>query len=778
MATHTFVLKPPSVIATKPVESGKHPRERTLQSRNAIAKSVEKPQTDPSVSNDLADHHRRGRRKRSQHDSAEETTTPAEVRHSDFYVRPTRRTIERPKTLEREATLPWNPRKEHEHGWHIAEGTGRPIALVRHNGRLEQHRLARFGFQQWELCTEDLPTVLEGDRVQVELHCQRRKLMPVSCIVLGADNERILLRPVTFGHQQAVASLMLVGDALRQPERSNARVAPNVAAGCATRLVFGSERVNGILRAMAESGSEGSIEAEDGVMRLRLRAIQGDEVIWEVVEATSRALVSPLNIQFSGPLACYTFRAHLTERGENLLRTRIPEKLSRRRMRRKVRAQVGPSIRIRFEHPLWRFPIERQVDDVSSDGLSFKTIPAEDLLVPGFTLFAELLDEHGHCVDVNLEILRAFSGFPTEITSCAARVLSGDSAEWQVFARRYTHPHVDSEQHAASEVWDVYTKSGYLHISAKTPEAFATVKANFERCHDKLIASPALGARFLWRTTDGQAIASYSMVRSYAKSVFALQLAKVPGKEFDGVRDTDVLRELLSKEVEYVLGADELRYRITYAAPGVKFSRLFTHEFARSLRSTSAVDIRAMNCYELPVSHQVGLAGREPTIAPCLQPPLELLEWLGEMRPFIYRDAYDYAAETPFPRAAKRWHDVGLQRERFFLTLHSEAGTAVAVVETADQGIHLYDFLNSARIFVIEGDSPYLMAAMLRQVNAFFAKRGNERFILFDEDMTDGAVILASGGKLLGTSVATIVDVELLPEQTDYLFEMLLDKSG
>jgi hypothetical protein len=651
-------------------------------------------------------------------------------------------------------------------GWTLDKGSMRPVAMLQLPNRKERHRLAAFDFQRWEFELEDVSGVVAGQELSIELVVSSGRLMPIRGTVVSSKSNRLVFIPQRLTYQQAVSAFLLLSPQLKRRARPIELGEPPKPR---KHLIDDEDRVRTILRAFANSQAEAFVDGCERPLKLRLRACDEGVMSWDVLQHTD-AICSPFVINIAGPLGFYSFRSLISERSTSQLRTTVPTQLERCRARSHVRTRMHGELAIRFKHPIWGFSIEREVEDVSAEGLSFRSVPVEDLLVPGSVLDVELIVNGTVLHLLDIVVVRTNTTLPTEVNTCGALLEPNSMGLWKQFVTRYTHPNVLLGNHTSEAVWDVYVRSGYLNISAKSPEEFATLRHSFDRCHDALNAHPALGARLLWRDASGASVATYSMVRAYSRSMFALQLAKVPGKQFDGVRDIDVLRELLSHEVEYALASEDVRYRITYAAPGVKFSKLFTHQFANSVGLADYSDIRSMNCYEVPILAQRAQVIQSKVV---LTPPKELLLWLRRNRPFIYRDAYDLDSRSNFSATERAWGDAGLHRTRFFLVQKSELGTCVAMADVAEAGMHLYDFLNSARIFVLSGTPLPQVQDLVEDLKTFYVGMGKERFIYFDEMMMESELVADLGGKLLGTSVATILDMEILPDQTDYLFEML-----
>jgi hypothetical protein len=96
---------------------------------------------------------------------------------------------------------------------------------------------------------------------------------------------------------------------------------------------------------------------------------------------------------------------------------------------------------------------------------------------------------------------------------------------------------------------------------------------------------------------------------------------------------------------------------------------------------------------------------------------------------------------------------------------------AAAVLESADDGLHLFHLLDLVRLFPLADGGERLFPVLLDQVRPWFANRGKAKFI-YSLENGDVEQATRAGLKDLGEADTSFLPVDLLPELVEQLFEI------
>ena len=161
-------------------------------------------------------------------------------------------------------------------------------------------------------------------------------------------------------------------------------------------------------------------------------------------------------------------------------------------------------------------------------------------------------------------------------------------------------------------------------------------------------------------------------------------------------------------------------------------------------------------------------------IAPATAPEVaSFLASIERSRPWAYREAFDLVPERFDLRSVSQlWTDAGFKRERDLLAAHDGSRLlAVALVESADPGLHLFNLLDVVRLYALVPGGEARFPALLDAAAAWFGLRGRSSFSCLLEEGTPGcAAHLAA--RDLGPGNATILSSELLPSFLEHVSEV------
>jgi hypothetical protein len=149
------------------------------------------------------------------------------------------------------------------------------------------------------------------------------------------------------------------------------------------------------------------------------------------------------------------------------------------------------------------------------------------------------------------------------------------------------------------------------------------------------------------------------------------------------------------------------------------------------------------------------------------------LEALAPRRPWAYREALDLVPERFALRTlTEQWASAGLRRERDLLVAR-QAGRliAVATVESADPGMHLFNLLDVTRLYAVATLGEAAFPALLDAAAAWFRARGRTSFTCLLEEGSPSCAA-RFGQRDLGPGSITLLSTELLPSFFEHVSEV------
>ncbi|MGZ3460840.1 MAG: PilZ domain-containing protein, partial [Archangium sp.] len=158
----------------------------------------------------------------------------------------------------------------------------------------------------------------------------------------------------------------------------------------------------------------------------------------------------------------------------------LPREVMRYRHRKLRRAVASEGCAAHFAHPLWpQVRVERELMDISYEGLSFATQPGEDLLYPGLVLPELEVGLPGmEPVRLRAEV-RNITGTALG-RRCGMRVEPLDEAQarrWWRLVEEQSHPNTRVSGEWNRGTWELFERSGYFRLSGKSPADFERMQA-------------------------------------------------------------------------------------------------------------------------------------------------------------------------------------------------------------------------------------------------------------------------------------------------------------
>jgi hypothetical protein len=423
--------------------------------------------------------------------------------------------------------------------------------------------------------------------------------------------------------------------------------------------------------------------------------------------------------------------------------------------------------------------------DICVRGLSFLIDPSADRLAPGRSLpDLEIRVNGADPVALVGDICHVSKGLPGERHVCGLRArprTPADEVRWHDLVDQALFPTARVGEDWSPACWALFEATGYFQLSDKDPSHFLPLREAYSRTSRQLASVPGIGCRVVWPAGDGTVQASLSILKVYQGSWFGFQMAKLRGDAPGPVPSGLVLREIHLRAYEQAQRDPDLRWVIGYCQDKPIWSRLAHHEFtARHAPSDQACVVR-FRAVEIPCSGPAAARAEAVDVGPATpQDVTALLRVLQRLRPRPYLEAFDMVPDR-FDLASIKsaWGRANLARERATLVARRNGEpVAAAVLEDAEEGLHLFHLLDLARVYpLVEGGEAHF-GALLQEAQAWYARRGKRQFVCFFEEGI-GPSEAVPGAQDLGIADMAIHSAELLPDLLEHIYEVTVprDKS-
>ncbi|MCP3137050.1 PilZ domain-containing protein [Pyxidicoccus xibeiensis] len=462
----------------------------------------------------------------------------------------------------------------------------------------------------------------------------------------------------------------------------------------------------------------------------------------------------------------------------------VPKDLVRYRHRWLRRAPPSSPCTLSFDHPLWpQVHVKRPVLDLSYEGLAFMTEPGEDLMYPGLRQpVLEVAMEGLAPVRLRAEVRNISSTAAGRRCGMSVRPLDAAGARaWRALVEAQMHPATKVEGDWGNETWSLFERSGYFRLPGKTPEDFDEQRPRFDATQARLEGRTSLGYRVV--RPAGEALdATLSVVKPYEFSWMAHQLARqqVPGAR-SSARES--LRDIYLRGYEPTQVDPDVKWFFAFCEANVRWVRFTKFDFATWYEHTGQsclVPFRLMEAeverpWEVPVGIDVGMPTDEERET--------FFAKVASTRPVAYREALDLVPERFDLAAAKaRWGEAGLGREReLFVARHEGKAVALAVVESAEPGLNLFNVLDGVRLVPLADDSlPEVqdgLVALLARAADWYRARGRKVFVHYVE-VENVLYVERAALADLGEGKLWVISASLLPEFLEHLHESTTPRPG
>jgi hypothetical protein len=320
---------------------------------------------------------------------------------------------------------------------------------------------------------------------------------------------------------------------------------------------------------------------------------------------------------------------------------------------------------------------------------------------------------------------------------------SVDFSSWCHQASRVCHPHTFVDGRASEELYDLYGKSGYFHISGKAPGDFEADRADFAAFSRKLSMSQTLGSQVTWRSLDGLD-GTVTFLNAWSSSSLIYQLAREHARPL-ALSGHRALFDLYVRATEHTVRAGMDWYVVYVQHEGARFSRLVNRDFPALYADGVRAVVEPFRAWEVRTSSssmRPALDIREPTSD-------EIDGWLNALartKSPAYLQALDLESSTiEFKTPHDRFQRAGIRRERVLRTALAPDGRilAIATFEHIDSGAHLFGLLDCVRVYVRTADATLgqmATAALLANAQLHYGDLGKDKFVYmetFDDQATE-----------------------------------------
>jgi hypothetical protein len=454
----------------------------------------------------------------------------------------------------------------------------------------------------------------------------------------------------------------------------------------------------------------------------------------------------------------------------------LPTRIQRLQHRRTRRAATPSGYSVTFHHPA--FPevvVQRAVRDVSRGGLCFESRPDQDMLAVGLQLHDVVVTApSGQTLqfEADVRVLHApRRGAGPAVGLRLRPSSSADATRWEQVVGEALNPATQLGATWSEDSWDLYTQSGYFNLSNKSGPHFAALKAPFAAASRKLDAAPEVGCQVSWPSDRGIE-ASISVLKLYTHTWFGYQMAKLPGQPLDGTPGKDVLRDIHLRAYEHAASDPSLQWIMGFVQESARWSKLVHHDLpARHVDSGKAC-IHGFHAIELAARPAAATPGWD--VGPAHpEERAALLARITRTRPWAYREALDLVPERfDLEDVRGPWRRAGFTRDRALLVVRRDGrALAAAVVEGADRGLHLFNLLDTARLYTMAPDGELAFPALLEAVAGWHHARGRDTFCWLAEE---GGLAQAArfSPRDLGRGFTTLLHTDLLPSFMEHVHEV------
>jgi hypothetical protein len=514
----------------------------------------------------------------------------------------------------------------------------------------------------------------------------------------------------------------------------------------------------------------------------RARVSPSDDPDYPIrVHTTTRPPPGPVVIQLVGHTSVYRAVCERFRRHEDTLLLSLPERLLRMQNRTAPRVAAPAGTTLSFTHPsLPDKRVVRPVRDVSREGCGFPTRPDDELHAGLLLRDVMIRFPSGPALHFTGGVRAISHGRNGEMDTTGLHLAPAsdeDAVAWYDRIGDLLIPSTRVGGTWSEHLWELYEASGYFSLSGKSPPHFRQLRSPFANVVRKLDEAPEIGCQTVWPSERGVE-ASLALLKIYQPSWFAFQLAKRPGDPPGGVPGKVVLRSVHMRAYEHAQLDSDLRWIVALVQDSARWSKLVYYDLPARYVHTGLSAVVPVQVYEIDL-HEPHRARQSRWHLGDATPKevAEFLAFLSNRRPTPYLEALDYVPARFDLRAVQSaWTRAGLTRER---TVHvarrGDRVVAVAVLESADPGLHLFGLLDMVRLFEVEPGGAAAFHALVDRARAWYGRRARTIFTCVVEE---GDVETRPDIRHLGHASLTIFSTDLLPSFLEHILEVTAPRFG
>ncbi len=549
-------------------------------------------------------------------------------------------------------------------------------------------------------------------------------------------------------------------------------------------VIRAPDRIRDVMRSLFANRCRGRVrrldDDTDAGIRLVAARLEPESDLplqWELEDGW---IEPPFKFTVDDYMSLVQFRVERAAPVDGFLAVAVPTEIERVRSRWQRRVPVSHDVVLAFNHPHWPdMHIRRPVKNVSLDGLSCAVNGVKDLLYPGLQLnsVSVIWQDRLVCrMAAEVRYVADDIDGPAQLAGLRLQFTDADErTHWRERLDHLLYPNTRLDGSWSEPLWELYGHSGYFGISQKSLSDFRPLKQAFSSVSARLAKVPDVGCQVVWPSSRGVE-ASITGLRIYEHTTVLYALARHPGRVPMRFPGREILRDLYLHTIEHLQETPELKWLVGWSQRDSHFTRLVHLNLAERYRDSGRTAIFTFRAMEgsttpdrstaaLPSGVQVGLA---------TSPEIDLLlSAVASKMPAVYTHAHDFLpAQFDQRLLRERWGRGGFARDRAVLIArHAGHPVAAAVMESADQGLHLFHLLDLVRLFPLSDGGERLFPVLLDQVRPWFAKKGKAKFI-YSLENGDVEQATRAGLKDLGEADTSFIPVDLLPELIEQLFEI------
>lgn len=484
----------------------------------------------------------------------------------------------------------------------------------------------------------------------------------------------------------------------------------------------------------------------------------------------------PFRITVDGYMSLVELRVDEARLEDGFLAVPVPAELTRIRSRWQRRVAVDDVV-LSFRHPRWPdLQVRRPVRNVSHDGVLFSCSAVKDLVWPGLQLADATVTFRDRIVcRVGGEVRHVSDDIDGEgqLAGLLLRVDRPDDRQhWREEVDKLLYPNTRMDGSWSDQLWELYRVSGYLELSQKNEAEFVALKEAFSSTGRRM-AEAGIGCQVVWPSARGVE-SSLSILRNYEQGAFIYQLARRPGRVPMRFPGREILRDVYLHAIEDLERMREVGWLIGWVQKEARFSKLVHVEMAKRHLASGRALIWRFRAMELGVDGPRVPLPDGWSIAPATAREVGLLlDHVAATRTRHYLEAHDLLPATFEQRKLKqKWAAGGFARDRQVLVAsHGGRPMAAALLESAEDGLHLFRLLDVARVYALAEGGAAAFGALVDAARRFYAERRKAKFIYFLEG-DDLSHAQAAGAVDLGEADCVLLPASLLPELLEHVYEV------